>query len=226
VAPDQGGPPALPCPDLGQAWGDDEIGLLLTDLRRSSQRLPDTNALVHAAAEDLAAGKVIGWFQGRFEWGPRALGHRSILADPCQPGMQERVNATVKFREAFRPFAPSCLQDAAPRYFEIPEAARLLLPWMLAVVPVKPEARALLPSVTHVDGTARLQTVTPDGNPRYAALLAAVGARTGHPVLLNTSFNLKGEPIVSSPVHALATFDRSALDVLYLGNHRVERADA
>ena len=213
-------------PDLGAAWEDDDIGALLTDLRRSSQRLASEAALVASAADDLAAGRVVGWVQGRFEWGPRALGHRSILADPTRAEMKDRVNATVKFREAFRPFAPSCLADAADRYFEIPDAARLLVPWMLGVVAVRDEAQAFLPAVTHTDGTARLQTVSPEDSPRYAALLEAFGQRTGHPVLLNTSFNLKGEPIVSSPVHALSTFDRSALDVLYLGCHRVERTDA
>ena len=124
-----------------------------------------------AAAEDIAAERVVGWFQGRFEWGPRALGHRSILADPARPGMKDRVNATVKFREAFRPFAPSCLDAAADRYFVRTEAARLLTPWMLAVVDVRPEFQAALPAITHVDGTARLQTVTPEVSPRYAALL-------------------------------------------------------
>lgn len=207
-------------PGLGKAWNDDETGVMLADLKAHHERLDD-HTLVERAAEDIASGQVIGWAQGRFEWGPRALGHRSILADPRRADMKERINSRIKYRELFRPFAPSIRADAVSRYVDVPEGGESPSAWMLMVAPVKD--RDLLPATTHVDGTARVQAVHAEANPRYHQLLGAVEARTGHPAVLNTSFNLKGEPIVSSPVQAYATFKRSGLDVLYLGNHRVER---
>jgi len=166
--------------------------------------------------EALLQGKVVGWFQGRFEWGPRALGNRSILADARQERMKDLVNIKIKFREPFRPFAPSVLEDAAERYFDIPDAKRHYpARFMLYVAPVKgPE----IPATTHVDGTGRLHTVQRDLNPRYARLLEKFGQATGIPVVLNTSFNLKGEPIVTTPANALDTFARSGMDLLVLGN--------
>jgi carbamoyltransferase len=211
-------------PGLGQAWDDATIGRLLVDLKVKHEVLvPD--AVARRATADLVEGRVLGWFQGRFEWGPRSLGHRSILADARRPDMQARINAKVKFREPFRPFAPSVLAGAEADYFEIPAGGEALAEWMLLVAPVRRDAdgAVALPAVTHVDGTARVHVVHAAANPLFHELLRTFGAVTGTPVLLNTSFNLKGEPIVASPVQALATFFRSGLDVLYLGAFRVEQ---
>ena len=175
------------------------------------------------AGDDLAEGKVIGWMNGRCEWGPRALGHRSILADPRRPETREVVNVRVKFREPFRPFAPSVVAEAADKYFEIPAAAAAPSRFMLSTGPVREAARETLGAVTHVDGTARVQVVDADTSPAYHRLISQFGARTGVPVVLNTSFNLKGEPVVSSPVDAMASFVRSGLDILYIDGLRVER---
>jgi carbamoyltransferase len=212
-------------PDLGAAYPDEAIGELLGDLKVRHEVLDD-DQLVARAAADIAAGQVIGWVQGGFEWGPRALGHRSILANPADPAMKERVNQRIKFRELFRPFAPSVTVEAAGTYFDLPPGGEQPLDWMLMVTPVHEAHRDTLSAVTHVDGSARVQTVRAETSPLYHRLLQAVGQRTGHPVALNTSFNLKGEPIVSSPVAALATFTRSGLDALYLGRYRVEKEEA
>ena len=180
------------------------------------EEIEDDEVLLDRVVEALLQGKVVGWFQGRFEWGPRALGNRSILADARQERMKDLVNIKIKFREPFRPFAPSVLEDAAERYFDIPDAKRHYpARFMLYVAPVKgPE----IPATTHVDGTGRLHTVQRDLNPRYARLLEKFGQATGIPVVLNTSFNLKGEPIVTTPANALDTFARSGMDLLVLGN--------
>jgi len=207
---------------LGQAWSHEEVGQMLGDLKIAHEDVGE--AVSSMAAADIAEGKVIGWFQGGFEWGPRALGFRSILANPRDVLMQDRVNEKVKFRERFRPFAPSVMAGAEDRYFEIPEGAEQPIRWMLMVVPVKEDQRAQMPAITHVDGTARIHVVEEAANPAYHQLLQALGEQTGHPIVLNTSFNLKGEPIVSSPVHALATFMRCGLDVLYLGAYRVDKS--
>ncbi len=216
-------PPPLERADLGQSWDDAAIEAVLTDLRYPFERL-DEAALVARAADDVAAGSVIGWFQGGFEWGPRALGHRSILADPSRADMKDRINGKIKFREMFRPFAPAVTAAAADEYFQIPPGAEHVLQWMLMVCPVRPAGRDALPATTHADGTARVQVVHPERSPRYHALLEAVGERTGHPCVLNTSFNLKGEPIVASPMQALATLERCGIDALYLGSYRVVHA--
>ncbi len=215
--------PALHHAGIGKSWSHEEIGEFLNDLKVTCEDTGDDFA--NRAAADIADGKVIGWFQGGFEWGPRALGFRSILADPRNPDMQDRVNEKVKFRERFRPFAPSVMAGAEARYFEIPVGAEQPVRWMLMVVPVKEDQRQSMPAITHVDGTARIHVVDEDANPAYHKLLAALGERTGHPIVLNTSFNLKGEPIVNSPVIALATFMRCGLDVLYLGSYRINKAD-
>jgi carbamoyltransferase len=213
--------PALASSALGQSWTDGQISQLLRDLH-----LPHTTvegeSLLDQATDDLKDGKVIGWFQGAFEWGPRALGQRSILADARQRGMNDRINAKVKFREPFRPFAPSVLAGSEERYFALPGGASLTCPWMLMVAPVTDGGRDRLPATTHVDGSSRVHVVSPDANPLYSRLLERFGQASGDPVLLNTSFNLKGEPIVASPFHALATFEKTDLDVLYLGSFRVE----
>jgi carbamoyltransferase len=163
------------------------------------------------AAKALASGKILAWFQGRMEWGPRALGHRSFLADPRNPQMKEILNDRIKLREPFRPFAPSMLEEAAPRYF----GSSLSSPYMLLVAPVAPERRAEIPAVVHVDGTARPQTVSRDQDPFYWELIREFEKETGVPVLLNTSFNIQ-EPIVCTPEEAVATFLRSTVDSLVL----------
>lgn len=174
--------------------------------------------LLEETARRLARGEIVGWFQGRMEFGPRALGARSILADPRDPGMRDRINALVKMREAFRPFAPAVLESVAADHFNLDHPA----PFMLETCHV---VSALpLPAITHVDGSARVQTVNPDVNPRMAGLLTRFEALTGCPVLLNTSFNLRGEPIVCSPVDALVCFTRANLDALVLEDFLIPRA--
>jgi carbamoyltransferase len=173
------------------------------------------------AAQLIAEQNVIGWVQGRSEFGPRALGNRSILADPRPARNKERINAIVKKRESYRPFAPSVLHDDAHRYFEI--AKDIALPFMTVVVNVRPEARELLGAVTHVDGTARIHTVDRETNPRYWRLIEAFGRRTGLPVLLNTSFNNHAEPIVDSVADALLCFLSTELDDLVIGDFLIRK---
>jgi carbamoyltransferase len=189
-------------------------------------RLVDEEKLLRHVAELLQEGKVVGWFQGRFEWGPRALGHRSILADPRPLDMKDRVNVKIKYREPFRPFAPSVLIDRAHELFALPNAARHYpARFMLDVVDVLEHQRSRIPAVTHVDGTARVQTV-PRESRRYYGLIEEFGRATGVPTLLNTSFNLRGEPIVNTPADAYRTFTRSGMDALVLGHCVVEKPTA
>jgi carbamoyltransferase len=178
----------------------------------------DEDELCRRVAERIAAGKVVGWFQGRMEWGARALGNRSILADPRRPDMREIINAKIKFREKFRPFAPSILEEALDAYFvgAVPD------PFMIQVYPVRAEKRTVIPAVTHVDGSGRLQTVSRDSNPRYWRLIRSFEKLTGVPVLLNTSFN-ENEPIVHRPEEGLDCFLRTQMDVLALGRLIVEK---
>jgi carbamoyltransferase len=176
------------------------------------REIPDEEALCDWTAEQLAAGQVVGWFQGRMEWGPRALGNRSILADPRRADMRETINRRIKLREPFRPFAPSVLEEALDEYFvgAAPD------PFMVRVHPVRPDRRAAIPAVTHVDGSGRLHTVSRRTNPLYWQLLRAFEKRSGVPVLLNTSFN-ESEPIVHRPAEALDCFLRTRMDALVLG---------
>ena len=174
--------------------------------------------LTQRAAQDIAAGLVVGWFQGRMEFGPRALGNRSIVVDPRRAEMKDILNDRIKKREPFRPFAPSILEERVGDYFEQTHPA----PTMLMVYQIKEERRAEIPAVTHVDGSGRLQTVTRDMNERYYQLIADFAALTGVPVLLNTSFN-ENEPIVCTPQQALDCFQKTKMDVLYLGNYAVRR---
>jgi carbamoyltransferase len=172
------------------------------------------------AAEALAAGRIVGWFNGRMEFGPRALGARSILADPRGKGIKDRLNAEVKFREAFRPFAPAVLEEAAGEWFADARPS----PFMLLAFAVRERARERVSGVVHVDGSARVQTVgEDDGQPLFRRLLEAFFARTGVPAVLNTSFNVRGEPIVRTPDEALACFDRTGMDLLVLGDRVVEK---
>ena len=188
-------------------------------LRTYKLRCTRVNDPASAAAELLTAGKIVGWFQGRMEFGPRALGSRSILADPRDPEMNNKVNNAVKFREAWRPFAPSLLAEAAGEYLENAQDS----PFMILTFPVRKEKRGVIPAVTHVDGTARPQTVVEGVNPLYRRMIQRFGERTGVPVVMNTSFNLRGEPIVCSPTDALRTFFSSGMDALVIGSFLVEK---
>ncbi len=186
-------------PFLGRDFSNDEIRL---DLDESKVMYRETKDVAREAAQYLKAGKIIGWFQGRMEFGPRALGGRSILADPTDPDMKHRINAEVKHREDFRPFAPSVIAECAIDYFDI----NVQVPYMLKVASVKEGVRDKIPAIVHVDGTARLQTVNKESNPRYYEMIKAFWELSGHPVVLNTSFNVMGEPIVHSPGDALRCF--------------------
>ncbi len=174
--------------------------------------------LLETTAHHIAAGKIVGWFQGAAEWGPRALGNRSILADPRRPEMKDILNRRIKHRETFRPFAPSITEEATGEFFEKTHPS----PFMTFAYPVRPEMRAAIPAPTHVDGTARLQTVSRSANPIYWKLLRAVGRLTGVPIVLNTSFN-DNEPIVCRPQEAVECFRRTQMDVLVLGDFVLER---
>jgi len=203
---------------LGPSWSGDRVAELLRATGLAAEDFRGrTGELIEAAAEHLAAGRVLGWFHGPMEMGPRALGNRSILADPRDPGMRDRINRSVKRRESFRPFAPSVLATRAAEHFDLDHPS----PFMLETCAVR--SALDLPAVTHVDGSARPQTVDPATTPRFAALLEAFERRTGCPVLLNTSFNVRGEPIVCTPADALMTFLDAGLDVMVLEDHLIER---
>ncbi len=208
---------------LGEQFSNQTIKRFLKEKNIKYQMLSEEK-LIKYISEKIAKGKVIGWMQKRLEWGPRALGNRSILADPRNPKMKEIINAKVKFREAFRPFAPSVLSEYASEVFDLPTANHQLLAanfplrFMLYVVPVKKSWRKKVPAITHVDNTARPQIVFCQDNPLYHKLISSFYQLTGVPLLLNTSFNLKGEPIVNSPSDAYSTFLRSGIDILVMGN--------
>ena len=171
------------------------------------------------AAQLLSTGRILGWFQGRMEFGPRALGSRSIIADPRDPEMNTKVNNAVKFREWWRPFAPSFKKEAAPEYLESAYDS----PFMILTAQVRPEQRSVIPSVTHVDGSARPQTVEKEVNPLYYRLIDEFGKITGIPVIMNTSFNLRGEAIVHTPTDAIRTFFSSGMDALVMGSFLIEK---
>ena len=190
-----------------------------TALRTYKLRYTPLNNPAETAAELLSRGKILGWFQGRMEFGPRALGSRSILADPRDPEMNAKVNNAVKFREWWRPFAPSLKKEAAGEYLESGTDS----PFMILTAQVRPEKRSVIPSVTHVDGSARPQTVEKEINPLYWHLLDEFEKRTGVPVIMNTSFNLRGEAIVHTPTDAVRTFYSSGMDALVIGNFLVEK---
>jgi carbamoyltransferase len=199
-------------------WGP-AFELEAQDVGGSVKRFEETRDLVDWTAGQIAEGKVVGWFQGRMEWGARALGNRSILADPRRADMREVLNMKIKLREKFRPFAPSILEERLDDYFE----GAAFDPFMIQVYPVKPDKRSVIPAVTHVDGSGRLQTVGRETNLLYWELLRAFERRTGVPVLLNTSFN-ENEPIVHRPEEAIDCFRRTGMDVLVIGNRALERA--
>jgi carbamoyltransferase len=203
---------------LGPRYDADDIARLLAT---SGEQFLDfrgrCDELLAAVVDRLAEGLVVGWFHGRMEFGPRALGARSIIADPRDPQMRNRINVLVKKREAFRPFAPVVLVERAMEHFKINHES----PFMSETCQVISSLD--LPAITHVDGTARVQTVTAEQNPRLHRLIEAFATRTGCPILLNTSFNLRGEPIVCTPVDALLCFLRSAIDCLVLEDIIVDR---
>ena len=208
-------------------WGEEhtggEIAKFLDDSRIPHTFLDDDKLLTRVV-DYLQEGKVIGWVQGRFEWGPRALGNRSILADPRRINMKDIVNTKIKFREPYRPFAPSVLAEKASEFFDLPDAdCHYPARFMLYVMNVKESKRDLVPAITHVDGTGRLQTVHQSISPRYYRLIETFGEATGVPILLNTSFNLKGEPIVNTPREAFSTFSKSGMDVLVLDHCIIEK---
>ncbi len=205
-------------------WGPAVEESALAQLAREDHQLCDElddSELIDRTADDLIAGRVVGWMDGALEFGPRALGHRSILAAPHATEMRDRLNRDIKYREEFRPFAPVVPIEAADRYFELPPGGARLARFMSGVFPVRPEWRTRLAAITHIDGTARLQTLEQSMAPRLHALLESYGRRSGIPVLLNTSFNLAGEPIVNRAVEGYSTFRRSGIDVLVAGRTRV-----
>lgn len=213
----------FPAPLFGPKYTAAEIESALERFKGSIQwkhyaTLDETCA---TTAKLIADGRVVAWSRGRMEYGPRALGNRSIIADPSHPLMRDRINAMVKKREAFRPFAPACTVEEAHRWFEVAPGAEF--PYMISIVNVRPEVRNLLPAITHVNGSARLQTVAIKDNPDFHALLVAVGKTTGRQMVLNTSFNVKGQPIVNTPEEAITTFLGTGIEHLFLENFHVTR---
>lgn len=211
---------------LGPSFTADEIQTLLSQEATkiaeqgcSVHRMTDLGSLYQQGAAAIAAGKVVGWFQGRMEWGPRALGNRSILGDPRRADMKDILNLKIKRRESFRPFAPSILRERVKDWFELDDD----VPFMMKVFPIRADKRAQVPAVTHVDGSGRLQTVYRDTNERYYDLIAAFGELTGVPMVLNTSFN-ENEPVVCQPAEALDCFLRTKMDLLVLGDFMISRA--
>ena len=209
-------------PFWGPGIDETPMALLASQDRQSCETLEET-AFIEAIAGNLAAGRVVGWMEGALELGPRALGHRSILAAPHSAAMRDRLNRDIKYREEFRPFAPVVPIEVADHYFDLPAGGARLARFMSGVFPVRPEWRDRLAAVTHVDGTARVQVLEQAMAPRLHALLMAYGRRSGMPVLLNTSFNLAGESIVNRPIEGYTTYRRSGIDVLAVGCIRMTK---
>ncbi len=212
---------------LGPGCEGDEIATLLNgraiEISAAGclrQTISDEHELCARTAQAVADGKVVGWFQGRMEWGPRALGNRSIIGDPRRADMKDILNLKIKRRESFRPFAPSILREAVPEWFELDGD----VPFMMQVYPIRPDQRTRIPAVTHVDGSGRLQTVEESSNRRYYHLISAFRDLTGVPMVLNTSFN-ENEPVVCRPAEALDCFLRTKMDVLVLGDEFIERVN-
>ena len=230
VAKSSGGravpPNQMPHAYWGPSYDDETIGKLLEQRKAeldaagcTVERFDDEGALCRAVAARIEGGAVIGWFQGRMEWGPRALGNRSILCDPRRADMKDVLNLKIKRRESFRPFAPSILRECVDDWFEQDHD----VPFMMQVFQVRQDKRPLIPAVTHADGSGRLQTVTREHNPRYHRLISELKARTGVPIVLNTSFN-ENEPVVCRPEEALECFLRTKMDVLALGLTMITRS--
>jgi carbamoyltransferase len=209
-------------PLWGPEYSPEDISAVLRARADCTSVLFDSfDELAAHVARCLAQGQIVGWFQGRMEFGPRALGSRSILADPRNREMRGRINELVKKREEFRPFAPSVTADAAAQFFDLREGEESMHACMLLVTPVRPAYRNQLPAVTHVDGSARIQCVAKEDHGRFWRLLDAFGKITGMPILLNTSFNVRGQPIVRTPAEAIETFLTAGIDMLVIGNHLV-----
>ena len=226
---------------LGPEFSDKDIRRSIDNFGAKACHYQEFEELANAVATRLAEGKVIGWFQGRMEYGPRALGNRSILGDPRNPEMQKKLNLKIKYREGFRPFAPSVLQEDVQDYFELDRPS----PYMLLVAPVRAEKRiplpkgyngqslydrlyflrSDLPSITHIDYSARIQSVDKDVNPRYWRLIHGFKKLTGYGVIVNTSFNVRGEPMVCSPEDAYRCFMRTEMDYLVMGNYMLDKRD-
>jgi len=209
----------------GQAYSSDEVQSAIEVTGRSYQRVEEPERRAEMMVDDMLAGKVIALFQGRFEWGPRALGNRSILADPRRAEMKEIVNSRIKFREPFRPFAPVILEERAAEYYaDLENPARIYpLRYMLMVYHTRDGSGNRIQAVTHEGGTGRIQTVKSATNPLYYRAIELFGQATGVPVLLNTSFNLRGEPIVTTPANALNTFGKSDIDTLYMDDFVIKK---
>jgi carbamoyltransferase len=206
-------------------WGKTYPDALIVDTLRAEgaafESIEDEEKMLDRVVDSLAAGQVVGWYHGAFEWGPRALGSRSIIADPRRADMKDIVNIKIKFREPFRPFAPSVLAEKSQQFFDLPDAAKHYpTRFMLYVAPVVSDR---VPAITHVDGSSRPQLVHRDVSPRYYRLIEKFGEATDVPLVMNTSFNLRGEPIVSTPIDALNTFRRSGIDLLVLEHHLVRK---
>jgi len=206
-------------PYLGPGYDDDQIKQVLDDYGAKYTKL-DREELIDVTARAIADKRVVGWFQGRMEFGPRALGCRSILADPRDPKMQDTVNLKIKFRESFRPFAPTVLEDRCSEYFDIDRET----PYMLLVAQVHEDKR-IIPSVTHVDGSARIQSIRRDDNPLYYDVISAFDKLSGVPVIINTSFNVRGEPIVCTPDDGYLCFMRTYMDDLVIGSYHLRKED-
>ena len=209
---------------FGRAFSDDECRAFLDEARLKYESFSDDSKLTETIVDALTCQQVIGFHQGRFEWGPRALGNRSILADPRGDDMKEVVNTKIKFREPFRPFAPVVLRERAPEYFDYPQVADHDSPrYMLMVAPIKEDKQTEIHAVNH-EGTGRLQSIDRETNSRYYDIVQQFGQATGVPIVLNTSFNLRGEPIVNTPREAYNTFRNSDIDMLVLGSHIVRKS--
>ena len=210
---------------LGPSFTDAEIKNYVESNKIKYTRFADEEELISSTARLIHDNQVIGWFQGRMEWGPRALGARSILSNPCNKKMQEILNQKVKHREKFRPFAPVVCEDDALTYFECDQPIPEPTDYMLMVYPIKKEWRKKIPAVTHVDGSGRLQTVRREQNPLYYDLVKEFGKRSGIPILINTSFNIRGEPIVCTPQDAYKCMMGTGIDYLIMGRFLIKRED-
>ncbi len=212
-------------PYLGPEFSSSEIESFLSGQNIAHRKFASREELLAETAKLIHSGKVVGWFQGRMEWGPRSLGARSILANPCDPRMQDVLNLKVKHREAFRPFAPAVCADDASTYFECDEPVPVPADFMLMVYPVKAEWREKLPAVTHVDGSGRLQTVRREHSPLYYDLIKSFGNLSGVPMLVNTSFNIRGEPIVCTPEQAYRCMMGTGIDCLVMEDFIIHREE-
>jgi carbamoyltransferase len=212
-------PRRLATPYLGIDYGEEDCRQAAAKMGLLPRRAENDEELVERAAAALAEGRVVGWFQGGSEIGPRALGHRSLLADPRRPESVEMLNREIKFREPFRPYAPSVIEERQAEFFDLDRPS----PYMLLVAPVRRSKQEEIPAVTHVDGTARVQTVSREANPLYHRLIERFGELTGVPLLLNTSMNRAGEPMVESPVDAARLFRGTALPMMVMGRFILEK---